>query len=112
MLNYKGYVAHVEFDDEAEIFHGEVINTRDVIDFQGKTVSELKKEFKNSVDDYLEFCEKRNENPEKPFSGKFSLRVDPMLHKDAYTIARKEGISLNGLVIKAVDQYVHGEASK
>ena len=60
---YKNYVAHIEFDDEAKIFHGEVINTRDVITFQGSTVKELKKAFKDSVDDYLEFCKERNEEP-------------------------------------------------
>jgi predicted HicB family RNase H-like nuclease len=32
---YKGYIARVEYDDDAGIFHGEVINTRDVITFQG-----------------------------------------------------------------------------
>ena len=37
MMEYKGYVGKVEFDDEAGIFHGEVINTRDVITFQGTT---------------------------------------------------------------------------
>jgi len=67
MLTYKNYVGHVEFDDEAEIFHGEVINTRDVITFQGKTVSELKKAFIDSVEDYLDFCASRNEEPNKPF---------------------------------------------
>ncbi len=39
MIQYKGYFARVEFDDEANIFHGEVINTRDVITFQGKSVN-------------------------------------------------------------------------
>ena len=46
MLMYKGYMGHVEFDDEADIFHGEVINTRDVITFQGKSVTEIKKAFR------------------------------------------------------------------
>lgn len=59
MMTYKNYIAHVEFDDEAEIFHGEVINTRDVITFQGKSVKELEKEFVNSIEDYLEFCAER-----------------------------------------------------
>ena len=30
MMEYKGYVGKVEFDDEAGIFHGEVLDTRDV----------------------------------------------------------------------------------
>ena len=64
-MNYKGYEARVELDDEAGVFHGEVINTRDVITFQGSSVEELKQAFEDSVDDYLEFCASRGEDPEK-----------------------------------------------
>lgn len=67
MMHYKGYVARIEFDDEANIFQGEVINIRDVITFQGKSVEELKQAFQDSVEDYLEFCAQRHEEPEKPF---------------------------------------------
>ena len=55
-MKYKGYEGSIAYDDEAEIFHGEVINTKDVITFQGKSVKELKKAFKESIDDYLAFC--------------------------------------------------------
>jgi predicted HicB family RNase H-like nuclease len=68
-MEYKGYIGQVAFDDEASIFHGKVINTRDVITFQGKSVAELKKAFRDSVDDYLAFCSERGEEPDKPFSG-------------------------------------------
>jgi len=60
VLKYKGYTGYVEFDDEAGIFHGEVLDLRDVITFQGKTVEEIKKAFRESIDDYLEFCKERN----------------------------------------------------
>jgi len=33
MLNYKEYFGCVNYDDEAKIFHGEIINTRTVITF-------------------------------------------------------------------------------
>jgi predicted HicB family RNase H-like nuclease len=95
MMEYKGYVAKVEFDDEDEIFHGEVINLRDVITFQGESVTELKEAFHDSVEDYLDFCSERGENPEKPFSGKFSVRIDPELHRIITTKARIENKSLN-----------------
>ncbi len=36
MMEYKGYTTKVEFDDEAEIFHGEVIGIKDVVTFQGE----------------------------------------------------------------------------
>ena len=54
MLSYKGFVGVVEYDDEARVFSGEVINTRIVITFQGTTVDEVEEEFHASVDDYLE----------------------------------------------------------
>ena len=56
MLNYKGFFGHVMYDDEAKIFHGEVINTRTVITFQGESVREIEQAFKDSVDDYLDWC--------------------------------------------------------
>jgi len=102
MLTYKNYVGHLEFDDEAEIFHGEVINTRDVITFQGKTVKEIKKAFIDSIEDYLDFCASNNEEPNKPFSGKFNLRIDPEIHRKAYISARKAGESLNTWVRDAI----------
>lgn len=106
MLIYKGYMGHVEFDDDADIFHGEVINTRDVITFQGKTVAEIKKSFRESVDDYLIFCKKRNEAPEKPFSGKFNLRIDPELHRQVYFAAKQNKMSLNQWITEALKHHV------
>jgi len=67
MMEYKGYFAKVVFDDAGDIFHGEVINLRDVITFEGETVDELKRAFKDSVDDHLSFCTERGEDPEKPY---------------------------------------------
>jgi predicted HicB family RNase H-like nuclease len=77
MMEYKGYLSRIEFDDEANIFHGEVINIRDVITFQGKSVDELRKAFEDSVEDYLAFCAERGEEPNKPFSGRFTVRLSP-----------------------------------
>ncbi len=97
-MEYKGYIGQVEFDDEANIFHGEVINLRDVVTFQGTTVHELREAFRNSVDDYLEFCAERGETPEKPYSGKFVVRVEPDLHKAVAMHAKLEHKSLNAWV--------------
>ncbi len=65
MLQYKGYTGHVEFDGEAGLFHGEVIDLRDVVTFQGTSVEDLERSFQDSVDDYLEFCEERGEGPNR-----------------------------------------------
>lgn len=97
-MKYKGYEGNITFDDEAEIFHGEVINTKDVITFQGNSVKELKKAFKDSVDDYLEFCTKKGEEPEKPYSGNLVIRIDPDLHKKLAIQAKKKKKSLNAFI--------------
>jgi len=97
-MEYKGYVGQVEFDDEANVFYGEVINLRDVVTFQGSTVRQLRKAFRDSVDDYLDFCAERGESPEKPYSGKFMVRVEPELHKAVATRAKQEHKSLNAWV--------------
>ncbi len=98
MIEYKGYCGKVEFDDEAGIFHGEVINTRDVITFQGESVPELQQAFRDSIDDYLEFCQERGESPEKPFSGQFVTRIPPELHRQVNIQAAVVGKSLNAWV--------------
>lgn len=103
-MKYKGYEGKVEFDEDAAIFHGEVINTRDVITFQGSSVRELQKAFRDSVDDYLEFCATRGEEPEKPFSGQFPVRVSPELHRAAALAARRRGESLNAFVEHALER--------
>ena len=95
MLEYKGYTGHVEFDAEAGLFHGEVLDTRDVITFQGTSVEDLHQAFRDSVDDYLDFCEERREEPEKPFSGRLMVRLSSDLHRKLYVEAKRGGKSLN-----------------
>ncbi len=94
-ITHNNYVALVEFDEEAGFFHGEVMNLRDVITFEGTSVTDLKKAFADSVDDYLAFCIERGEEPEKPYSGQFVVRVEPPLHRAVVTAAKKAGVSLN-----------------
>jgi len=99
-MTYKGYQAIVRLNEEAGAFHGEVINTRDVITFQGSSVEELKQAFEDSVDDYLEFCATRGEDPEKPFSGKVLVRVPPEVHRKIMAEARRQGKSLNAYILE------------
>lgn len=82
-MMYKGYEGIAEFDEDAHIFSGEVLGLKDVITFQGESVSELEQAFHDSVDDYLEWCSEDGVDPEKPYSGKMLLRFDPNLHRRA-----------------------------
>lgn len=102
MLEYKGYIGRVDFNNDSDCFHGEVINTKDVITFQGNTAKQLQKAFKESIEDYLAFCSERGESPDRPFSGKFNVRLDPEIHKKAYLAATLAEQSLNTWVAQAI----------
>jgi len=104
MMEYKGYQARVEFDDEFNLFHGEVINIRDVITFQGKSVDELRQAFEDSVEDYLAFCTERGEEPDMPFSGRFTVRLSPERHRQVILAAEKAGKDVDTYVAEVLSQ--------
>ena len=102
MLEYRGYVGVVEADDGA--FVGRVAGLRDVVTFEGATYAEVEAAFRASVDDYLAFCAERGEPPDRPYSGKIPLRVDPELHRRAATLAQAAGVSLNEWIAMRLEQ--------
>jgi predicted HicB family RNase H-like nuclease len=106
MLQHKGFVGKVEFDDEANIFHGEVLCLRDVVTFQGTTVEEVRTAFVASVEDYLAFCAARGEQAEQAFSGQFVMRVAPELHRAIAIWASLQHTSINNFVTQAVQEHL------
>jgi len=100
---YKGYCGKAEYDHEADMFHGEVVGTRDVVTFQGGSPGSLRTAFRESVDEYLRYCAERNEQPEKPFSGKFVARIDPDVHRKISAMAELAGKSLNQFVCDCLE---------
>lgn len=109
MMEYKGYIGKVEIDEEVGILYGEVINVRDVITFEGTTVEEVQRAFQESVDDYLDFCAQRGESPEKPFSGKFVVRLPAELHRKAYIQAKLKDQSLNRWITEVVQRALRNQ---
>lgn len=95
MKTYRGYAATVCFDDDALVFHGEVVGLRDVITFQGRTAEELVQAFHDSVDDYLAWCAEDGVAPEKPYSGKLAFRTTPEHHRLIASAAAARAQSIN-----------------
>lgn len=105
-MEHKGYVGSVEYDDHDEVFHGRILNIRGMVTFEGTSVRELKKAFKDSVEDYLEYCARRGEKPDKPYSGALRLRLAPDLHRRAAIAASLSGKSLNTFIAESVERAV------
>jgi len=102
MMRYKGYTGVMEVDPEAELIHGRVVGLRDVITFQGNTVAESRQAFQDSIDDYLEWCATEGRRPDKPFSGKLLIRVDPASHRSLAQLAEARATSINNLAAEAL----------
>ena len=106
ILSYKGYQGRFEYDPDADIFHGDVLHINDVVTFQGRSIDELKTALAESVEVYLEYCEKKGRSPEKPFSGTFNVRLTPEIHQRIAMQAAEAGVSLNKWVAKILETAV------
>jgi len=95
ILRHKGYSARVAFDADERIFFGRIAGIADGVGFHADTVDGLVAAFEEAVDDYLETCAKVGKKPDKPYSGKLMLRVDPGVHAKAALAAQLAGKSLN-----------------
>ena len=95
ILSHRGYRARVEFDAEDGLFFGRIAAIRDGVTFHAVTVPALVQAFQEAVDDYIDTCAKLGKTPERPFSGKLMLRVDPAVHAKSVEAAELAGKSLN-----------------
>ena len=101
-IEYKGYIGQFSYEPGDEAFHGIVLGLRDVIHFQGTCVDELKQSLAESVDDYLAWCQAEGVAPEKPYTGRFIVRIAPELHRTLSVQAQAAGVSLNQWVADAL----------
>ena len=105
-MTYKGYLAIVGFSADDECLVGHIAGINDVIGFHADSVEEIRKVFYETVDDYLDTCEKIGREPNKPYSGKITLRLSPGLHAQLAIQAEANGSSLNNWLVSALRQSV------
>jgi predicted HicB family RNase H-like nuclease len=105
-LQYKGYSGSVEFSAEDGVLHGHVIDISDTLLYEGRSVKELTKMFRESVDDYLETCKEIGKKPEIPFKGSFNVRVKPNIHRLAVIRSNELRVSLNRFVESIIEKEV------
>ena len=110
-MSWKGYIATIEYDPDIRKFHGIVQNANSVITFYGSSVDELECEFEASMTEYFKLCKEKGKRPDKPYSGRFNVRLTPHLHGEIAAAAIKERKSLNQWVVDTLDQSVHTASS-
>jgi predicted HicB family RNase H-like nuclease len=100
----EGYIAEIDIDQDAELLSGIVVNARATLHFTGHSVEELRQAFADTLADYREWCRERGVEPEKPYSGTLSLRIDPELHRRVAKQAAKAGKSINQFISERLEE--------
>jgi predicted HicB family RNase H-like nuclease len=106
LLKYKEYYGDINYSAEDEVFHGRVIGVTALILFEGSSIKELKKDFKEAVEDYLDICKETGKEPEKSYRGSFNIRISPGLHRQSARYAALNNMTLNEFVKYAIDKMV------
>ena len=94
-LNYKGFTAKIEFSADDNVFFGRLLGMKDIVGFHGETVEELKDSMRQSVDFYIQTCEKEGKKMKKSYSGKVMFRLPDKLHAEIAEAATRHGKSIN-----------------
>ncbi|MEY4284138.1 MAG: type II toxin-antitoxin system HicB family antitoxin [Betaproteobacteria bacterium] len=106
VMSVDGYRAKIEYDEELDLFRGEILGLNGGADFYGKNPKELRAEFKKSLQTFLAVCKEKGIEPKRQFSGKFNLRITPELHEQIAIVAQAKGKSINTLALEALQEHV------
>lgn len=106
LLQYKGFMGSVHFSSQDDCFFGKIEGIDDLVTFEGRSVDEIKRAFHEAVEDYKTLCVSLGKPMQKSYKGSFNVRIPPELHKQAVQKSLMQGISLNQLVQKAIEESV------
>lgn len=106
-MEYKGYVGSVEFSEEDGLLYGKVQGIRALLSYEGNSVAELKEDFHEVVDAYLDDCKEEGIQPEIPYDGKIEIQITPELHKKIADAASSKQMSLDSYIEDIIEEVVH-----
>ncbi|MCY3906267.1 MAG: type II toxin-antitoxin system HicB family antitoxin [Anaerolineaceae bacterium] len=117
MIEYKGYIADIEYDDSVNMLHGRVANSGpySIADCLASDIEGLKREFAISIDIYLASCVEDGVEPLPPeplgefLSERLHLRLDETLLGRVAQAARDSDQSLEHWVAQALERSLAAE---
>lgn len=102
---YKGYRGSIEESTEDKCFYGKVLFITDLVMYESETLNGLEKEFKETVDEYLNDCLAAGKTPEKACTGSINIRIGPELHTWYKILADRESRSVNDVIKEVLQDY-------
>jgi len=101
---YKGYIPEIWYEADDKAFHAIAQGIRNVIHAEAETLENIQKEFAISVDTYLEYCEEKGIEPQKPKSGKLAVRLQPEIHEMVSVAANTDSKSTNQWIAETLEK--------
>jgi len=95
VMKFKGYTAHIDYNDDERLFPGHIAGIDDTVGFHADAVEGLRHAFREAVDDRLEACSRIGKNPRKAHPGQVVFRISPDMHRRMVLAAAQEGKSMN-----------------
>lgn len=112
-MRYKGHFGSVEFDPKGRVLIGRLAGISDIVTFQADAPASIITAFRKAVDEYHRTCEAGGKKPDKPHSGKLTIRVEEKLHAELMRAAELSGMSFNAwaeAALKRAADEVHDDA--
>ena len=105
-IEYKGYLGSIDYSSEDTCFYGKLEMIDDLVTFEADNAVDLERNFREAVEAYLETCRVLGREPQKIYKGIFNVRIDPVLHRQVYREALRQGVSLNRFIQETLAQRV------
>lgn len=106
LFEYKGYSGSIEYSAADDVMHGKVLGIRSLLSYEGDSIKNLRKDFEETIDEYIADCAEEGVEPEKPYKGSFNVRVTPELHRSLAIYSASHGRTLNSTVEEAIKRFV------
>ena len=104
-LEYKGYYGSIEYSKEDDCLFGKVLGMPDnLISYEGNTATELYADFKEGIESYLDFCQRKGIKPRKSYNGVLNIRIPSHIHSRIAMYAENHGISINAFIRNSIEK--------
>ena len=104
-LEYKGYYGSIEYSKEDNCMFGKVLGMpENLLSYEGVTAEELYADFKDAIEHYLDFCQRKGIKPKKSYNGVLNIRIPSATHSQIAIYAENHGISINSFIRDSIER--------
>jgi predicted HicB family RNase H-like nuclease len=106
MLLHKGFIGKIEYDHHRNLLTGEVLNTVDLLEFDGKNAEEIKTNFIKCIDDYSELHQEIADKDFVSFIGNYNISLTAGKQNDVMKAAKLEGSSMEAWLNRRINDHL------